>query len=275
MRSIGIVWGINVIIAWALSFIWQRILDKPLLVMMILGVVMWIPALLALFLSYKEKIKLPIFTKPNRFFFLGPLWMLILGVIAFWISFPFVKFRFPFFPEMDLEKKFFIIFGFLVVVYILSLTTNMLFSLGEEIYWRGYLWEKLKHLSAIKALSIIGIAWGLWHFPLILFLRGIGTDIPIAGSVYPTSPLFGGFMILAYTFILNFLFTYARVVGKFIMFPAAMHGVINFGVLFSWIFYASERSRLLGISGLFGLLTLLVFCLCLKLFSNKTWKKIV
>lgn len=275
VKSIGLVWAINLSIAWSLSSYWQNILTKPILAIGILSIVMWIPGLLALFLSHKENINLPIFSKPNRFFFVAPLWILVLGFISFWISFPFIDLRFPFFPEMDMEKKVFIVSGFLVVAYILSLSTNMLFSLGEELYWRGYLWTKLKELGTFKALSIIGIAWGLWHFPLILFLRGMGSDVAIAGSVYPSSPILGCFMILAYTFVLNFLFTYARVVGRFIMFPSAMHGMIYFAVVFSWIFYANERSRLLGITGLFGLAILVVFCLCLQLFSTKTWKKIV
>jgi membrane protease YdiL (CAAX protease family) len=47
---------------------------------------------------------------------------------------------------------------------------------GEEIGWRGFMLPRLQHAhSALSASLILGIAWGLWHFPGYL----IGTGVPL------------------------------------------------------------------------------------------------
>jgi len=39
-----------------------------------------------------------------------------------------------------------------------------LFTLGEELGWRGFLQDQLNHLPKWKRYLIIGIMWELWHF---------------------------------------------------------------------------------------------------------------
>ncbi len=61
----------------------------------------------------------------------------------------------------------------------------MLFALGEEIGWRGYLLPKLSGLGPVRAALLAGLLHGLWHLPIILltpFYRGRG----IAGSSFPS-----------------------------------------------------------------------------------------
>jgi uncharacterized protein len=51
----------------------------------------------------------------------------------------------------------------------------LLISIGEEFGWRGYLLPKLKErYSALLASLILGMTWGVWHFPASL----IGTGVP-------------------------------------------------------------------------------------------------
>lgn len=45
---------------------------------------------------------------------------------------------------------------------------NSLLTVGEETGWRGFLLPALKPLGTWPALIITGIAWGLWHTPVIL-----------------------------------------------------------------------------------------------------------
>jgi membrane protease YdiL (CAAX protease family) len=60
------------------------------------------------------------------------------------------------------------------------------FSIGEEIGWRGYALPKLMpRFGALGASVIIGVFWTLWHIPM-LTLQGIGA------SLYP---IFFAFMI--------------------------------------------------------------------------------
>jgi hypothetical protein len=59
-------------------------------------------------------------------------------------------------------------------------TINGIFGFGEEFGWRGYLLPKLIPLGKLKAYTILGVIWGLWHAPLIM-----------VGFNYPGYPFLG------------------------------------------------------------------------------------
>ena len=59
-------------------------------------------------------------------------------------------------------------------------TINGIFGFGEEFGWRGYLLPKLMPLGKLKAYTLLGVIWGLWHAPLI-----------VIGFNYPGYPLLG------------------------------------------------------------------------------------
>lgn len=48
--------------------------------------------------------------------------------------------------------------------------TSLLFALGEEIGWRGYLVPRLsKGMSFTSVCLVSGLVWSVWHYPLIIF----------------------------------------------------------------------------------------------------------
>lgn len=52
----------------------------------------------------------------------------------------------------------------------------ILIALGEEYGWRGYLFPKLRQrFNVLQASILVGLVWGLWHFPAYL----IGTGVPL------------------------------------------------------------------------------------------------
>jgi membrane protease YdiL (CAAX protease family) len=52
--------------------------------------------------------------------------------------------------------------------YLFLLVINVLvFSMGEEIGWRGFLLPRLLHLGKVKAYLLTGLIWAIWHYPLI------------------------------------------------------------------------------------------------------------
>jgi membrane protease YdiL (CAAX protease family) len=57
---------------------------------------------------------------------------------------------------------------FTIVNGIVVMPAGISSSLGEELGWRGFLApELMKLVSFTKTCFIVGIIWGLWHFPLI------------------------------------------------------------------------------------------------------------
>ncbi len=59
----------------------------------------------------------------------------------------------------------------LVNTVLAGLTVNAAVALGEEIGWRGLMYKVLyPRYGLLTSTAIIGVAWGLWHAPLILFL---------------------------------------------------------------------------------------------------------
>jgi len=53
--------------------------------------------------------------------------------------------------------------------YIAALSINSIYALGEEVGWRGFLFEELYDGSnIIYSGVIIGLIWGFWHTPIIL-----------------------------------------------------------------------------------------------------------
>lgn len=86
-----------------------------------------------------------------------------------------------------------VLFGFTVVTMTLSellpvvmagfgiqFIPRMLFSLSEEWAWRGYLEPRLSSLGIahLQRHIVVGLLWGIWHFPLILSTAY--TSVPLA-----------------------------------------------------------------------------------------------
>lgn len=67
---------------------------------------------------------------------------------------------------------------------------NMLLAIGEEAGWRGFLYPALREQNPHPRAAILtGVAWGLWHAPLIAMGYNYGTDylgFPVLGIVAMT-----------------------------------------------------------------------------------------
>jgi len=59
------------------------------------------------------------------------------------------------------------------------LIVTLVISLGEEFGWRGYVLPRLQvRLNALQASLVLGILWGLWHFPGFLVGQGVPLETP-------------------------------------------------------------------------------------------------
>lgn len=106
----------------------------------------------------------------------------------------------------------------LLLVMVVAPFINSIPALGEEYGWRGYLLDRLlSKIGSIKALTIIGAIWGLWHTPLILM-----------GYNYPNHPdAVGLAMFTAFTVLAGFFLGWLRIRSGSVFTSALCHGAIN------------------------------------------------
>lgn len=119
-----------------------------------------------------------------------------------------------------------LVVGLLVAV-VAACTGNLPFMLGEELGWRGYLYQATALWPAWKRVLFTGIIWGLWHAPLILM-----------GHNYPEYPIAGIGMMVVFCTLLALLFDWSRTRVKAVWGPCLLHGIINGSAglfaLFAW-----------------------------------------
>ncbi|MER3459512.1 MAG: CPBP family intramembrane metalloprotease domain-containing protein, partial [Chloroflexota bacterium] len=53
---------------------------------------------------------------------------------------------------------------------------NALPVFGEEFGWRAYLQPKLLPLGGRKAMLLMGLIWGVWHWPVVAMGYNFGLD---------------------------------------------------------------------------------------------------
>jgi len=100
-----------------------------------------------------------------------------------------------------------------------GLTINAAAALGEEIGWRGLMYEVLyPRYGLLASALIIGVTWGLWHAPLILFL---GYSMPHHRDVI------GLAMYCAVTTSWALILLLLRKGSGSVLPAAVMHGTIN------------------------------------------------
>lgn len=99
---------------------------------------------------------------------------------------------------------------------------NMLFAVGEEAGWRGYLYPQLQaRYGKKKGMVYGGIVWGIWHWPVIWL---IGYEY---GSTYFGYPFTGMLLFCLITIALGTLCSRVYEKSGSIWYPAIFHGAFN------------------------------------------------
>ena len=116
---------------------------------------------------------------------------------------------------------------------------NSVVTFGEEFGWRAYLLPKLMPLGGRKAMLLIGLIWGIWHWPVIF----MGYEY---GLAYPGYPWAGPLLFIWVTFGLGIFLGWLTLRGKSIWPAVIGHAAIN-GIAGAAVFaIAGEPNRLLG-----------------------------
>jgi membrane protease YdiL (CAAX protease family) len=124
---------------------------------------------------------------------------------------------------------------------------GLLMGFGEEYGWRSYLQKELIKLGKVKGVLLLGIIWGIWHFPIVWM-----------GINYPNYPVWGSLTMAGYTILLGFVLSYAMLKTGSIWLVAFIHTINNQSVAFFTIAFYQVNNPVLSFgSGLYGLLIML------------------
>lgn len=94
---------------------------------------------------------------------------------------------------------------------------NLLFAMGEELGWRGFLLPKLMPLGQWKAILLSGLIWGIWHAPTTL----------LHGYNFPQHPYLGIFVGMVGFTLLGTLLSWLALKTHSPWAPALGHGAFN------------------------------------------------
>lgn len=156
----------------------------------LLGLLMWIPAIVAFITKWKyyrgEKQFFHFHKCKLRYIlFAVILPLLYIGVpyVVYWIiNLGSVK-------QLSISQ--------MICTSVIGIVIGMQTSLGEEIGWRGFLVPQLlKHMSLIKTLIISSLIWGVWHLPILVSgLYMPGTPVWFQVPMFIIDVLGAGFII--------------------------------------------------------------------------------
>lgn len=142
----------------------------------------------------------------------------------------------------------------LLIAVAISPLLNCVATFGEEFGWRAYLQPKLMPLGPRRAILILGVIWGIWHWPVI----AMGYEY---GFSYPGFPWVGMLLFILVTISLGSLLGWVTIRGGSVWPAVIGHAAINGIAGAAAIFTYGQPSSLLGplpvgIVGMMGYLAL-------------------
>lgn len=143
----------------------------------------------------------------------------------------------------------------LIAFFLISVVGTPLSSLaamfGEEYGWRGFLHGELIKLGPRAGVFLVGLIWGIWHFPIILS----GTH------TYPASA-YGLFLGVIFFILTGFIFGYTVMKTKSILIVSFSHGVLNsiYSFVMTYLVRPSDKVFSFGL-GIYGLACLALIVL--------------
>lgn len=138
---------------------------------------------------------------------------------------------------------------------------GLLVAFGEEYGWRGYLQPALYGLGRVRAVTLVGIIWGIWHWPVIWM-----------GNNYPGHPYLGSLLMVLYSVGLAFLLGYAVLKAKGVWIAAFLHALVNqsFGYFMGIIYAPDDPAYSFGIGIPGFIFVAIIIALILR---DPIWKK--
>ena len=248
--------------------------------LIILSVLMLIPALSSILTriitkeGFKNMYLKPRFKKNIKYYLIAYFMtniFIILGAVVFFIIFPrTLDLNLTTFSEslknngITIDAKV-IFIAQLAQGILIGPIINILFTLGEELGWRGYLLQKLsKEYSVQKSIIISGIIWGIWHAPIIAMGHNYGEG-------YLGFPWTGIIAMIIFCVVIGIYLSYLVVKTKSVIPCAIGHSAINAFSAFPNYFCKIGANifigpTILGIVG--GSVFIIVAILCFRYMSK-------
>ena len=138
---------------------------------------------------------------------------------------------------------------------------GLIISFGEEYGWRGYLQTELIRLGRVRGIFLLGVIWGVWHWPVIWM-----------GYNYPGQPVLGSLAMTVVCIILAYVLGYAVLKSNGVWSAAYLHALSNQSLSFFMLMIYMPTNLILSFGiGLPGLvLGALVVLLILR---DPIWKE--
>jgi len=140
---------------------------------------------------------------------------------------------------------------------------NGLFIFGEEFGWRAYLQPKLMPLGGRKTMMLIGMIWGIWHWPMIMMGYEYGLDSP----GFPWS----GMLMMVWASLLFGTFLGWVTLRSRSIWPAVIgHAVMNAVGTLGLLLVQGKPNPLLGpaVNGAIGSVALAILALAILIIPN-------
>jgi membrane protease YdiL (CAAX protease family) len=138
---------------------------------------------------------------------------------------------------------------------------GLVITFGEEYGWRGYLQPVLTNLGRVRGVTLVGIIWGIWHWPVIWM-----------GYNFPGHPYLGSLLMVLFCLGLAFILGYAVFKAKGVWIAAFLHALFNqsFGFFMGMIYKPTDVAYSFGI----GIPGVIVFALLVVLIlRDPVWKE--
>jgi membrane protease YdiL (CAAX protease family) len=259
-KNLLMLYAASLAFALATFFIFKKIsfyaLYEKELNLAAVGIYSWIPGIFAILLAKKENIELRLINKAGKPFLFAAFMPLLVSVLGFLFSLPFSSFSKERLLEaaqvyhLCLPSQTLNMILFILALYFLSFLTsisfNFFFNLGQELFWRGYVWEKLSSFGFAKRCLISGVLFSLWFIPMIIFF----------GHNYPFQKFWGIFLMIGFSVTLTPVLCYLKNRENSVMSCTLFYSMIVTFWPINVVFFPGGNPLLIAPVGIAGILSL-------------------
>ncbi len=137
---------------------------------------------------------------------------------------------------------------------------GLIIAFGEEYGWRGYLQTELIQLGRVRGVFLLGVIWGVWHWPIIWM-----------GYNFPGHPVLGSLAMVALGIVFAYFFAHSVFKSQGVWTAAYLHALNNQALSFFFMAVVAPKDNLLSFGAGFPVLALGAVVVLLLL-RDPVWK---